>query len=308
MENSWCFPCVTTGARYHKEGAKVLSTKVRAGQWQEVQGRIYLRQCNLYQRSRRIPSRAILFDCMERLPRRKEYLGTFLGCHVPLDNGQYLSQGPSEEANSNISTPGLRSAHGQVNDPAPCKAKAKTTIKTHQEARQVRWQRRGDKEEAIRKRRQKRIQVSAVLKPEAGRKPKICFPSVGSVKEPVVAVWPLVVWFLKNYITFYSDQVPYYPSPLSSKSLIIQVLHRPNHVSPLSINFGFPFPVLSPDWKVFSSTIFMIFRFFSSSPSLVGRFFINWSLVRFSSSVSYWVRRFFTNDMTFWDSSASLRG
>ena len=54
-------------------------------------------------------------------------------------------------------------------------------------------------------------------------------------------------------------QVFYHLSPLSSKSLIIQV--SPSNKSfleqapPLSTNLGFFFPVLSPGWKVFSSTI-----------------------------------------------------
>ena len=50
-------------------------------------------------------------------------------------------------------------------------------------------------------------------------------------------------------------RVSYHLSPLSSNSLIIQVPHRPNHILLLSTNLGFSFPVLSPGWKVFSSTI-----------------------------------------------------
>ena len=67
---------------------------------------------------------------MEGLPGRREHLGTFFGYHAPLEDGQQLSQGPPGEANSDISTHELRSAHGQANDPAPRKAKAKTTVKT----------------------------------------------------------------------------------------------------------------------------------------------------------------------------------
>ena len=37
--------------------------------------------------SRQIPSRAILFGCMKGLPERREYLGTFLGCHAPPEGG-----------------------------------------------------------------------------------------------------------------------------------------------------------------------------------------------------------------------------
>ena len=54
------------------------------------------------------------------------------------------------------STSGLRFAHGQANDPAPHKAEARATDRTHQEAHQVRRQGRGDKEEAAEKRRQRR--------------------------------------------------------------------------------------------------------------------------------------------------------
>ena len=145
------------------------------------------------------------------------------------------------------------------------------------------------------------------LEPEAGGRPEICLPGAGSVREPAVAVWPLAVRLLKKYIAPYSDQVPYHLSPLSSKFLIIQVPHRPNHVPFLSTTLDFSIPFLSPGWKILSLMIstFMIFRLSSPSPSLVGRFFINWSLIRFSSSVFHWVRRFFLSNITLWDSSAS---
>ena len=129
------------------------------------------------------------------------------------------------------------------------------------EARKKRREGRGDKEEAIRKRQQGGIRI-----------------------------------LTKSLII----QVPYHPSPLSSKSLIIQVPHWPNHVLLLSTNLGFSFPVLSPGWKVFSSIIstFMIFWFSSLSLSSVGRFFMDWSLVRFFFSVSHYrVRRFFTSNI-----------
>ena len=61
---------------------------------------------------------------------RREHLGTFLGRHAPPEDGPHLSQGPPREADSDISTPGLRSAHGQANDPAPREAKARTTVRT----------------------------------------------------------------------------------------------------------------------------------------------------------------------------------
>ena len=49
------------------------------------------------------------------------------------------------------STPGLRFAHGQANNPVPCKAKTRTTDRTRYEARQRRRQGRGNKEEATRR-------------------------------------------------------------------------------------------------------------------------------------------------------------
>ena len=75
----------------------------------------------------------------------------------------------------------------------------------------------GDKEEVTKKRRQEGIRVSVVLEPEAGRRPEIYFPSARSIGQPAVAVWLLPVQFLKNYITLYSDQFPYYPSFSSTK-------------------------------------------------------------------------------------------
>ena len=64
---------------------------------------------------------------MEGLPGRREYLGTFLGSHSSLEDGQHLPQRPSGEANSNISTSGLCSAYGQANNLASRKAEAKAT-------------------------------------------------------------------------------------------------------------------------------------------------------------------------------------
>ena len=151
-----------------------------------------------------------------------------------------------------------------------------------------------------------------VLYPEAGRRTEICLPGAGSVGEPAVAVWALGVWLLKNYIGPYSDQVPHHLSPLSSKSLIIQVLHWPNHVPLLFTNLGFSFPVLSPSWKVFLSTISTLYDllvFLASPRHRLGSFSSIDCLVRFSFLVSYnWVERFFTSDMILLsDSSASLR-
>ena len=52
-----------------------------------------------------------------------------------------------------------------------------------------------------------------------------------------MAVWPLAVQLLKNYTAPYSDQVPYYLSPFSNKSFLIQT-------PLLSTNLGFFFPAL----------------------------------------------------------------
>ena len=54
----------------------------------------------------------------------------------------------------------------------------------------------------------------------------------------------MAVQLLKNYTAPYFDQVSYHPRSLSSKSLIILVPHRPDHVPPLSTDLGFSFLVL----------------------------------------------------------------
>ena len=64
---------------------------------------------------------------MEGLTGRKEYLGTFFSRYTPPEDGQHFLQGPPGEVNSNISIPALRSAYGQVNNPAPREAKARVT-------------------------------------------------------------------------------------------------------------------------------------------------------------------------------------
>ena len=67
---------------------------------------------------------------MEELSERRKHLGNFLGSHALLEDGQHLPQGPSGEANNDISNPGLRFAYGQANNPALCKAKTRVTNKT----------------------------------------------------------------------------------------------------------------------------------------------------------------------------------
>ena len=76
-----------------------------------------------------------------------------------------------------------------------------------------------------------------------------------------------------------------------TKSLIIQVPPQTSLSSNKPLlspsTFGFSFPVLSPDWKVFLLTIFIIFWFFSHiSSSSSGGFLLIDFLVRFSSPVS----------------------
>ena len=66
---------------------------------------------------------------MERLPEKREHLGTFFGRHIPPEDGQHFPQGLPVEANSNNSTPGLRSAHDQADNPASCQIKARATDK-----------------------------------------------------------------------------------------------------------------------------------------------------------------------------------
>ena len=155
----------------------------------------------------------------------------------------------------------------------------------------MRRQRRGNKEEATKKKWQERIRVSVVLEPEAGRRPEICLPDAKSVGEPAVAFWPLAVRILKNYTASYSDQISHYPSPLSSMSLIIQVSYHPSplltksHPSTLHQSRFF-LPCL---W--FRLEGFFINNIYDLSVFLLHfliefkEFFINWSLIRFSFSV-----------------------
>ena len=76
---------------------------------------------------------------MEKLLGRREYLKNFLGSYTSLKDGQHLPQRPFKEANNNISTPGLCSTYGQVNNSAPRKAKTRTSNKkTRYKACQVR--------------------------------------------------------------------------------------------------------------------------------------------------------------------------
>ena len=68
---------------------------------------------------------------MEELPGGREYLKAFFVGHAPSEDGQHFLQGLSGKADSNISTPGLCPAHGQANNLAPRKAKARATNKRH---------------------------------------------------------------------------------------------------------------------------------------------------------------------------------
>ena len=159
--------CVIARVGYHKEGVdkRVFNTRIWAKWRQGVQGGSYPRQCSLCQGSRRIPIKAILFNYIEGLPKRREHLWTFLGSHAPPKDGQHLPQIPPGEANSDISTLRPHSAHGQTNNLVPRKAETRMTNKMHYKAYQVKQP--------------GRIWVSVVLKP------KICLSNAESAKESV---------------------------------------------------------------------------------------------------------------------------
>ena len=57
---------------------------------------------------------------------------------------------------------------------------------------------------------------------------EICLPGAGSVAGEPAWQLTIAIRFLKNYTAHYFDQVPYHPSLLSSKSLIIQVPYHPS--------------------------------------------------------------------------------
>ena len=129
MENLQCVPRVTTRARQHKEGIGVLSARVWAGQWQKIRDGSYSRQYSLCQGSRQIPIRAILFGYIEKLPRWRKHLEIFLDSNAYPENGQHLLEELPGEADNNISTPGLRYAHGQANNSAPRKVETRVIKK-----------------------------------------------------------------------------------------------------------------------------------------------------------------------------------
>lgn len=89
------------------------------------------KQSCLRQESRRTFTRDILFDCIEKLLRRRKHLEIIFSGYVSLKNGQHLLQKPSREANSNISTPGLCSTHDKANSQALCKVETKTSSKKY---------------------------------------------------------------------------------------------------------------------------------------------------------------------------------
>ena len=64
---------------------------------------------------------------MERLPRRRKYLETFLSSHISPKDGQYLPQKSFGKANSNISTPKFCSTHSQANNSTLRKAEIRIT-------------------------------------------------------------------------------------------------------------------------------------------------------------------------------------
>ena len=95
--------------------------------------------------------------------------------------------------------------------------------------------------------------------------------------------WPLAVRLLKNYTAPYSDQVPYHLSPSSNKPLLSLSISISLHQS----RFFFSYPQSRLE-GFFIDNIYTLWSlgFFPQSPSLIGRFFIDWFFVRFSSPVS----------------------
>ena len=96
----------------------------------------------------------------------------------------------------------------------------------------------------------------------------------------------MAVQLLKNYIATYFDQVPYHPSLLLFKSLL-QTSFSSNKLlffPPTSVFLSLSLVQIGRffHWRYLH---FMIFQFFFPSPLLVGRFFIDWSFVRFTSPV-----------------------
>ena len=96
----------------------------------------------------------------------------------------------------------------------------------------------------------------------------------------VVDHWQFNFWrttqhfiLIKSLIILVSPQT----SPSSNKSLLSSLISVISSLSLVQVGRFFHWQYLH----------FMIFRFSSPSPSSVGRFFIDWSLVRFSSSVSH---------------------
>ena len=245
MENSWCFLCVTTRAGHYKKRAGVLNARVRAGRQQRIRGRSYPRQYSLCHGRRRTPLQAILLGWMEGLPGRKEHLGIFLSRYIPLKDGQHLLQRAPEEADSDISTSGLYSAHGEANDLALRKAKTKATNKIREEKDALRrraiW---GNKEDATRRNpsqygfRVRSRRIAGDLFSWHRKRWGACSGSliIGSLTHEEL------------YSTLF------YSSLLSSKSLLEQIFY-------LSTNLGFFFSVFNLGWKVFSLTISTFYGF-----------------------------------------------
>ena len=105
----------------------------------------------------------------------------------------------------------------------------------------------------------------------------------------------------------------FWPSPSISKSLIIHVPHRPNHIPLLSTNLGFSFFVFSPGWKVcFINNIYTLwsFGFLPRPPHRLGCFSLIDLLSGFPPTClpSLGCEVFHQQHDLSWDSSASLRG
>ena len=156
------------------------------------------------------------------------------------------------------------------------------------EATRKKRQERGDKEEVTRKRWQGRGDKEEVTRrnsSQCGSRARI--RRVAGDLSPWRGECCWGAYMVVDYGSLTPDKLHntlFWPSPLSSKSLINQT--TPLFSPPISV---FPSPSLVQIGRLFHQQYlhFMIFRFSFPSPSSVGRFFIDWSLVRFSFSVSH---------------------
>lgn len=107
--------------------------KIEAGNKKEYKVEAIQNSTVYAQKSKQTPTRAILFNCMERLFKKKKYPKTILGSYAPPKNGQYLLQGPSGKANSNIFIFELCSSYDKANSQACREAETKKPSKKRYE-------------------------------------------------------------------------------------------------------------------------------------------------------------------------------